>query len=90
MMRLHVTGCGGFVGQQLCRELHTRGLEFSGSSRVPNRKNDWNTIKVENIGPLTDWRQALKNVDTVIHLAARAHVLKEKAQDPLEEFRRIN
>jgi nucleoside-diphosphate-sugar epimerase len=42
------------------------------------------------VGPETDWKNALKNVDAVIHLAARAHVLKDDAGDPLAEHRRVN
>jgi nucleoside-diphosphate-sugar epimerase len=32
----------------------------------------------------------MEDVDTVVHLAARAHVVAETAADPLEEFRRVN
>ena len=38
----------------------------------------------------TDWTAALSGVDVVVHLAARAHVLKEVSNDPLVDFRRIN
>lgn len=45
---------------------------------------------VGDIGPDTDWAEALVGVQTVIHLAARVHVMKETARDPLMEFRRVN
>ncbi|MFM9834989.1 MAG: NAD-dependent epimerase/dehydratase family protein, partial [Methylophilaceae bacterium] len=38
----------------------------------------------------TDWSTSLQNVEVVIHLAARVHVMNEKALDPLTEFRLIN
>jgi len=38
----------------------------------------------------TDWGGVLANVDAVIHLAGRVHVMREKATDPLAEFRRVN
>jgi nucleoside-diphosphate-sugar epimerase len=38
----------------------------------------------------TDWRSALDAIDVVIHLAARVHVMKETAADPLSAFREIN
>ena len=38
----------------------------------------------------TDWSAALDGVDTVFHLAARVHVLRETRADPWPEFRRIN
>jgi nucleoside-diphosphate-sugar epimerase len=47
-------------------------------------------IAVGDIGPATDWRAALERVDCVVHLAARTHVLRESAADPLAEYRRAN
>lgn len=43
-----------------------------------------------NLDPSTDWSAGLKGCAAVIHTAARVHVMNEKAQDPLAEFRRIN
>jgi len=45
---------------------------------------------VGDIGPETDWKAALQGMHCVVHLAARTHVLREKAADPLSEYRRIN
>jgi len=45
---------------------------------------------VGDIGPQTDWRAALDGIDVVVHLAARAHVLRETAADPRAEFMRVN
>lgn len=45
---------------------------------------------VGDVGPETNWRQALAGCDVVIHAAARAHRLRDEAIDPLGEFRRIN
>jgi nucleoside-diphosphate-sugar epimerase len=38
----------------------------------------------------TNWTDALRGVDIVIHLLARVHVMDEQAADPLLEFRNIN
>ena len=41
--------------------------------------------------PVTrDMVARMEDVDTVVHLAARAHVVADQAADPLEEFRRVN
>lgn len=42
------------------------------------------------IGPSTDWSGALDGIDTVIHLANRAHVMRDAATDPLETYRCVN
>ena len=47
-------------------------------------------VGVGNIGPDTDWREALTDVDMVVHLAARVHVMRESSADPLGEFRLTN
>jgi len=35
-------------------------------------------------------RSTMHGVDTVVHLAARVHVMKDTTADPLQEFRRVN
>ncbi|HEY5673327.1 MAG TPA: NAD-dependent epimerase/dehydratase family protein, partial [Malonomonas sp.] len=47
-------------------------------------------LLVGNIDAQTDWREALSGVDTVVHLAARVHVMDEQAADPLAAFRQQN
>ena len=53
------------------------------------------TVLINSIGPDTDWSRALAGIDTVIHLAARVHVMDEAGQrlggeGPLEAYRRVN
>jgi nucleoside-diphosphate-sugar epimerase len=38
----------------------------------------------------TDWARALDRVEAVVHLAARAHVLRDEVADPLAAYRAIN
>ncbi len=92
---IHVTGCAGFVGSALGKELQRRpGLALSGSDRgvaLGSIYRDCQSfVAIEDIGPDTDWSRALKGADTVIHLAARAHVMRESVADPLAEFRKVN
>jgi nucleoside-diphosphate-sugar epimerase len=42
------------------------------------------------INEQTVWTAALQDVDVVIHLAARVHVMRDDAVDPLTEFRCVN
>ena len=48
------------------------------------------SVTVGNIDGNTDWHSALKGINTVVHLAARAHILQDKATDPEAEFLRVN
>ena len=38
----------------------------------------------------TDWSTALLDVDVVVHLGARVHVMHDTTTDPLTEFRKVN
>lgn len=45
---------------------------------------------ISNLSSDTNWTEALSNVEQVVHLAARVHVMNDKSADPLAEFRRVN
>lgn len=89
-----VTGATGFVGGHLCRLLLERGHRVRGAlRRRPARGTlieDVEPVLVGEIGADTDWADALRGVDCVVHLAARVHVLREVDVDPVAAFRRDN
>ncbi len=83
-----ITGATGFVGQALVTALGDRPLKRAlRRARAEPLSTD---VIVGDIGPGTDWRDALKGVDRVVHLAARTHVLDEQDADPLMRYREIN
>lgn len=45
---------------------------------------------VGDIGPDTQWSTALAGVDCVVHCAARVHLMRESASDPLKAYRQVN
>ena len=45
---------------------------------------------VADLGPTTDWSHCLDGVTTIIHCAARVHVMQDNATDPLHLFRQVN
>lgn len=83
---LLITGASGFVGQALRARLNAEGAAFKTASRSPRA----DSIAVGDIDGRTDWSAALAGVDTVVHLAARVHVMRDNAADPLTEFRKVN
>jgi nucleoside-diphosphate-sugar epimerase len=91
--RLLVTGAHGFAGRALVATLLAEGYAVTGAVRGrPETCADANhrEVAVGEIGPDTDWREALENADAVVHLAARVHQMNDTAADPLAEFRRVN
>jgi nucleoside-diphosphate-sugar epimerase len=83
-----LTGATGFVGRALAARLVADGWCVRPATRRRGQLAD--AAVVGNIDGHTDWRAALDGVETVIHLAARVHVMRDAARDPLAEFRRVN
>jgi len=48
------------------------------------------SIVVGEVGDQTHWRAALDGADCVVHLAARVHILRDGAANPLVEYRQTN
>lgn len=90
MKRFLVTGANGFVGKPLCAELRARGEAVNAAVRSSGPVVDVGSIAVGAIDGHTDWSDALRDVDVVIHLAARVHVMEDDAADPLAEFLNVN
>lgn len=80
-----VTGGNGFIGRALIAFLEKRGTAARAVSRNPAP----GCIPVGDMTRQFDWTDLLHDIDVVIHLAGRAHVLKEEA-DPVEAFRSVN
>ena len=87
-----VTGASGFIGTALCRHLVRQGRRVVGVVRRPSAKLPAGVERrvIPDIGLATDWSGQLGDVDTVIHLAARVHVMRERAVSPLYAFRYVN
>lgn len=90
-----VTGATGFVGQALCKRLANDSFTVRCAVRLSDHlaSAQFSRIErfiIEDIGPDTDWSKALPGIDTIVHLAARVHVINDKDADPPAEFRRIN
>lgn len=86
-----VTGANGFVGSALCRRLRKDGVSVIGAVRtLKANAGGTENVAIGCLSSETDLAAALRNVDQVVHLAARVHVMNDKSSDPLAEFRRIN
>lgn len=91
--RVLVTGANGFIGKAVCADLPSRGYRVRGVVRHNVRMNlrdGSECLSMDEIDAHTDWTEVLPGVDCVVHLAARVHLMRETAADPLAEFRRTN
>jgi nucleoside-diphosphate-sugar epimerase len=90
-MRFLVTGASGFVGKHLCAELLSRGQTVRAAVRASSKLDgELEQVIISTIDGDTNWSEALRDVDVVIHLAARVHILNEKVGDSLSEFLKVN
>jgi len=86
-----VTGANGFVGKSLCEEMLRQGRHVRAATRSPCQlSTKVKSVIVGAIDGETNWSEALQDVDVVIHLAARVHVMRDTVADPLTEFLKIN
>jgi len=86
-----VTGASGFVGSVLCTELSRAGYIVRAAVRDPRRVPTGATEQavIDELGPATRWEAALEDIDCVVHLAARAHVMRD-SQSNADLYMRAN
>ncbi len=93
MSNLLITGANGFIGRALISKLALQTNYFIRASvrkktiQFPRQIEVFENMEASNN---TKWADALKDIDVVIHLLARVHVMDDKVADPLLEFRNIN
>lgn len=95
-MIVAVTGADGFVGRHVCAELLRAGItvralvrrELGGEPLGPRSR----LLRVPWAGThdADTMRVAFRGVQAVIHLAARVHVMRDRAADPAAAFRAVN
>jgi len=90
-MKVFVTGATGFIGGPLCIRLQKAGLDVIACSRSRVEQAGLFYVPGPELSSRADWRDALRGVDAIVHLAGRAHVTSEKTDAETEElYLRIN
>ncbi|MEC4727741.1 SDR family oxidoreductase [Shewanella sp. D64] len=88
MHNILLTGGSGFLGKHLLKKLSK--FQLSVLDRSVTEKDEQFTYFKASIDSKSSYSLELKNVKTVIHCAARVHIMNEQISDPLSEFREIN
>lgn len=90
-MLILLTGASGFVGKAVLKTAQQRTLRIRPVFRLMDPvKRHPEAVLVSRLDGAADWSQALKNIDVVIHTAARVHIMREEALDPCGEYWRVN
>ena len=92
MSNLLLTGATGFLGRALSRKLKLKKYAFRESVRSSFRAqiDGVESFTVGEIGPSTNWSNALSGINCVIHCAAMVHVMHKAKQDALVAYRKVN
>ena len=87
MPNILITGARGFIGQRLVPLLIDEGHVCRTTSRTLNQhptssdENNIDIVPFDLDDQTVDYGELLKDVDVVIHLAARVHIMEKCAQD---------
>lgn len=87
-----VTGGNGFLGRAFSISAIAAGYKV----RIVARKKvnycdiSPDCIQVSDLLSTTEWSSALLGVESIVHCAARVHIMREVEHDPLKAFRAVN
>jgi nucleoside-diphosphate-sugar epimerase len=92
--KILVTGATGFVGSALIRRFLREDVRLTAAvvagKDAGHLPVEIERVTVEPLSESSDNSTALQQVDVVIHLAARVHIMQDTTMDPLQEFRKVN
>jgi nucleoside-diphosphate-sugar epimerase len=92
-LKILLTGASGFVGRALRSVLEESGSDVSPVFRARDISHDGDKAEVvicKDIDGNTDWENAFVDIDVVIHLAAKVHVMSRGNLGELAKYREIN
>src|SRR5690606_9413265 len=95
MSRIAITGANGFVGGALLKKLNELSKwSILAITRKPyDASLDYcnvSSLVIPDLAQIKQFEDHLIGVDVLVHAAARVHVMKDAAENPLLEFRRVN
>jgi nucleoside-diphosphate-sugar epimerase len=88
-----VTGANGFIGKSICKVLIESNKPVRGIVRNVNLTSNSKHMKyvpVGDIGYKSNFKNALVDVDCIIHCAGKTHTINEEKADALKIYRSVN
>ena len=88
MKHVLVTGASGFIGRVLCHHLQQRTVRVLGFMRQ-RCDGPWNEAIMRDLTSVLRLHESLSGVDTIFHLAGKAHALTENIEEA-SGYQKIN
>lgn len=85
-----MTGADGFIGRHVCARLERRGFAVTRAVRRPPARAAGDTVATGDLAECEPLPDLIVGHDAAIHLAGRAHVLRETSADVHAAFQRAN
>uniref|UniRef100_A5WBZ7 NAD-dependent epimerase/dehydratase n=1 Tax=Psychrobacter sp. (strain PRwf-1) TaxID=349106 RepID=A5WBZ7_PSYWF len=90
-MNILVTGANGFIGEALVSSLLQTSYKPIACVRWSVKPVlDCEYRFIDKLDSTTDWHDALKDIDVVIHCAAKASITKQEANNPAYSLKEVN
>jgi len=92
-INLLITGATGFVGRELVRSLLLTkkfNIQITKRSNKIYFNEDVTEFNFGNLENFVDKKNILNNIDIIIHLAGRAHQVRNKKKDYFEKYQKAN
>jgi nucleoside-diphosphate-sugar epimerase len=93
MKKVLVTGANGFIGTMLCKKLLNENFRVHGTVR-PGKAyllpEGVEAAHIESIDGDTDWKNTLEEINMIVHLAARVHIMNDIFADASSAYRYVN
>ena len=89
-MKVLLTGATGFLGKTLLGELYKNNFQVIKLGRDFNSAKQFDYIYTNNFVSEQKFQLDAYQIDTVIHCAARVHVMNDTDSNPLDAFRAVN
>jgi len=92
-MRILITGANGSIGRALCERMLGENFRVHGAIRPGKASLLPEGVEVAHIDSVdgdTDWKNTLEGVNTVVHLAAHVHIMKDSSSNPFAEYHKVN
>ncbi|MYL82542.1 NAD-dependent epimerase/dehydratase family protein [Desulfovibrio aerotolerans] len=89
--RVFISGASGFIGRACCARLVQSGFGVrAGLRKYCQLAEGVEPAIVGDLSGATQFSDALRGVDVIVHLASRVHMLRDTARDKLQAFRLVN